>query len=1485
MSFWRHTRLERHLLVALALLLGLGAGVFLYSNRVHKEQAHFSEQKNVLETAFKAGVQMYRLAMQGFYDTSLNTPEVLHIMQEAVHARGAGRDLERGRLYRLLFPTFDSMKRQNLRQLHFHLPDGSSFLRFHLSEHYGDQLFDTRPLVRKASESRRPAQGFEVGKTATGYRYIFPLSREGEYLGSVETLITTKALRDALAELNPNREYSFILSRAMTEEVLFPEQKWLYSPSDLHPDFVEEDANALLPTSPPPLSGKARAINQQLRQDGLLQKAMREGKPFAVSVRSEGQDHDVILLPLKDIHDRTTGYLVSYSPDRVVASFRQEFQTYIFMVVVVLGLLLLLLARLRERTVALEAERGNLRAMNDALAEGVYVTDHAGVITGINPAGCELLGYDEDELLGQVGHDIFHCHEGNTFLLSRHCPFLRAHSRGEPYDAEDCFRSKDGRLLAVEVASRPIFKNGVYAGSVTAFHDISERKRTEKALRESEERGRKLSTVVEQSPVSVIITDPEGVIEYVNPKFEEKTGYSLAEAVGQNPRIVKSGEMPAAIYEDLWKTIREGGEWKGELHNKRKNGELFWEYVTISPIRSAGRITHFVALKEDITEQKSMRAALQDSESLQRTLMEHLPVGLVIIDAGSRVIESINPAAATLFGAPPGDIVGKRCHHFLCPANEDCCPIVDQGQQVDNSDRVMIRADGTTIPVLKTVTRIHIGGQEKLLECIVDIRSRKEAEEAMQQLNRQLEKAIARAEGLAREAEVANQAKSSFLANMSHEIRTPMNAILGMVHLALGTELSVRQRDYLLKVERSAKALLGILNDILDISKVEAGKIVMENIEFDLEEVLDNMAAVVAMRVSENLEFVITVDRRVPRFLMGDSLRLGQVLINLAGNAAKFTHEGEIRISVFLDSPDGGAEVKLRFEVMDTGIGMSPEQVASLFTPFSQADASTSRRYGGSGLGLSISKHLVELMGGELWVTSLPEQGSTFAFTAVFSLSGREQSAGDQARIPAEFRNVRTLVVDDLDSSRLFVQQCLLDLGLDAATAPSATSALEMLAGAEPGPPWLVLVDWKLPDMDGPALWERISESGTLRSGDRAILLCPFSHDNLIRAAAGQGFSAVVTKPVSRSALDSGVREALGVKPETAECSLSPKDEGQALCRGGRILLAEDNELNRQVARGILEQAGLTVIAAVNGVEALRLAREQEFDLVFMDLQMPLMDGFEASRRIKAIPRLARLPIVAMTAHVLPEERQKINDAGLDDHVFKPIDPAEVYRVLTRWLRPQLAPATSVPAGSDADALPVLQDIDVEGGVARFLGDAAGYFEALGQVRLEYAQAMSVLQGFLDRGEQAEARMLVHTLRGMCANIGALKVAESAGRLEACLAEDSPQEPGALFTALRADFEIMLHELGRVKVRKPLRPLGPEMTVPALEVFLEELLPGLRSRMPMKCQAVADQLCSAVPPKDFRDDIARICVLLEQYNFVPALTLAEQVLERINREK
>jgi len=1338
---------ERHAVVILVIVLSIGLGFFLHANRMSKEKAHLSESMTVLDTSYRASIQMYRLAMEGFYASTLNTPEILQIFAAASNATDSSqRDLYRGHLYRKLFATYERMQQQNLRQLHFHLSDGTSFLRFNLSEHHGDQLFEVRPAVRITNTEQRMTQGFEIGKAASGYRFVYPLQYKGKHLGSVEVVITAKAIRDAMAELDPSREFTFVLSRNLTESLLFKEQTWLFSKAVIHPDFLVEDPNALLSTSPPELSRKAQAINEQLRIREDVQQSMSQGLPLSTGIQVGESFYAVNLLPLRDVTGRLAGYLITYAQDEILPSFRDEFYAYLGSSLIGMLLILLLVWRLREGTQALATERETLRAMNDAMAEGVYMQDLEGVILRVNPAACEMLGQSEHELIGSVAHDMFHSHVGNAFMLQRDCPFSTTILKGEAYDAEEQFRKKNGQIFLAEVASRPILKNGQPTGAVTAFHDITERKQTEEALRES--------------------------------------------------------------------------------------------------------------------------------EFVQRTLMESLPMGIIIIDAETRVIEHVNTAAAVLIDLDPTAIIGKRCHKFLCPACEHQCPVDDLGQQVDNSDRVLIKADGSLIPILKTVRRITIHGREKLLECVVDIRARKAAEEALLDANQKLELAITRAERLAEEADAANRSKSDFLANMSHEIRTPMNAIIGMTHLTLRTDLSVQQRDHLIKVEQSAKSLLGILNDILDFSKVEAGKISLEQVEFSLDDVLDNLSNVVAIRAHEKeLEYVVRVERDVPRQLVGDPLRLGQVLVNLVGNAAKFTQEGEIRVCVALERQISELSVRLIFSVQDTGIGMNEEQIQSIFEPFVQAEVSTSRQYGGSGLGLSICKHLVALMGGELAVNSRTGLGSTFTFSALFQV-GAQVEAESGANLPA----MRALVVDDLDSARGVLVDYLRWQGIEAIGVNSADRALTVLAQDTGTMRWFVFVDWNMPGTNALHFLDRIREQRT-RNRVEAVFLYPFGQDFQAREARKQGYQFFLSKPVWRRAVQQLVRELLHGEPSTRD--IPQQEYTDIQFHGGRILLAEDNAINQQVARGILEGAGLTVTVAANGAEAVELATHNDFDLVLMDIRMPEMDGFEATRRIKADSRFEDLPIVAMTAHVLPDEKERILASGMIDHVAKPIDLRELFKVLHRFLDACIVQDIQ-PVTGGRETLPVLDSVDIFSGLRRFMNDQKMYFDTLDQVRVQYAAAMSDLQKLLEAADYQEAFMMVHSLRGMAGNLGANQVVNAATVLEDALRTKSG-EYDAAFDGLNATFSSFLRELDFLQQQIHDNSAATENRKEDLLRYLDALVLALRSRKPKSCRNVMDRIMGLGVPVECNADLERMNKLVDAYEFAPALDMAENLATRIKR--
>ncbi|PID39434.1 MAG: hypothetical protein CR984_06990 [Proteobacteria bacterium] len=1103
--------------------VAIGLGTFLYNNWLLKERSYLARNQEILETAYRASVQMYRLAMDGFYTHSINQSDFIQLFAEGAEASGAKAALAKGRLYRWLFPQYQDMKKHNILHLHLHLADGSSFLRFHKPNRYGDSLMALRQSIRIVNTEYHPVHGFETGRVRSGFRYVYPISREGRHLGSVEVGVSTKGIRDAMAELAPHREYAFVLKRELIEPHVFAEEKWLYSTSDLNPGYISEDANALLPESPPPLSQAAREVNRRLAGNECVQTAMGRGEAITVTTDLQANRYIVSLMPIYDIADQLAAYLITYAPDSVTGTYKKEFIVYLAAAVAALGMIGSLLLGLRKRTVELAREQRDMQVFNDTLAEGVYVMDAKGIILRMNPAACQILGYKDDEMVGQSAHDRFHSHSSNAYMDAQDCPVYRSVSLGQPYDSEEEFVHKSGRTLIVELAIRPIYTQGKLVGSVTAFHDITERKRTEVALKKSEEIARKLSTAVEQSPASVMITGLDGSIEYVNTKFVEKTGYSLDEIVGQNPRILQSGMTPRKTYQELWAALAGGRVWKGELHNRCKDGDLCWEFASISPIRDDhDNITHYISIMEDITERKRMEKDLREKELIQRTLMESLPVGLFIVDAQSRTIERVNPTAARLFGAPPEDIAGKTCHRFMCPAEVASCPLLDLGQEIDSSDRKLLRYDGTTIPVLKTVTRITVQGQPKLLECIIDIRSRIAAEEALQQANEKLKAAIVQAEELAEKADAANRAKSIFLANMSHEIRTPLNAILGYSQLLKDDHtLGREQVDQVRTINRSGDHLLELINGILEMSKIEAGRITINSEPMNLDKLIEDIEAIFQLACRrKNLNMAVEATGVSCRQIAADRGKVRQVLINLLSNAIKFTQKGGVTLRI-VTAPHDEAAWQVTCDVIDTGSGIEPAEQESLFEAFEQTTSGRSASEG-TGLGLAISRAYARAMGGDLQLLeSDVDRGSTFRFTfvATASESFKDSEAACQIEMNAKQEtvpaSVRVLIVDDDSASRRLLAQVLPPAQYDTREVDSGEVALKAFDAFLPD---VILMDILLPGIDGYEASRRLRRHPQ-GEGVKivAVTASGLSIDEIRRRSDESGIDEVVTKPFKTS--------------------------------------------------------------------------------------------------------------------------------------------------------------------------------------------------------------------------------------------------------------------------------------------------------------------------------------------------------------------------------
>ncbi len=819
-----------------------------------------------------------------------------------------------------------------------------------------------------------------------------------------------------------------------------------------------------------------------------------------------------------------------------------------------------------------------------------------------------------------------------------------------------------------------------------------------------------------------------------------------------------------------------------------------WVLVHSTPLRETDGSTTYNGYWLDIS-------ARRETETRLAAVFEHAPNGYLFFDR-RRGITRCNPAALTLFGADnPRRLIGRvvwfpplSAEHQPggAPSSERALELMRRhtgtAERVQSFEWRFRRLDGGEFDADVSVIALEWMGEPQFCAVIEDITARKQAELATRH---------------AREAaEAASQTKSSFLANMSHELRTPMNAIIGMTHLALEDGLLPRQRDYVEKAHVSARNLLQILNDILDVSKIEAGHMELEHIDFALDAVITEMADVLGLKAEEKgLELLFSAGRDLPQRLVGDPTRLRQVLVNLGSNAIKFTDRGEVTVGMELEASDDSGVV-LHGWVRDTGLGITQEQLARMFQPFVQADSSTTRRFGGTGLGLVICRQLVERMGGRLWAESTPGRGSTFHFNARFGHSGAAAKE-PPAALPAR-SGLRALVVDDNAAALEVLSRMVEQLGIAVDRSSSGAQALAMLGAAPAAYGW-VLVDWKMPAPDGVAVARRVFEMA-LPTQPGVILITAFSRDEAVRVSQDLPLAAVLQKPVTPSTLHDALRQARPGEDVAALRRPSHRptqldDAARQRLAGARILLVEDHPLNQELARELLRRAHMEAVIAGDGREALlQLEHNGPFDGVLMDCQMPVMDGYTATRMLRADPRWKTLPVIAMTASALAEDRERALASGMNAHITKPLNVNHMLETMAQWIESRRPPpddghkTTMSGAWSDDGGTA----IDTADGLARCMGKAELYRRLLqGFVEAErgFAELMTTA---LAQGDWNGAMRRAHDLKGLSGTIGARTLHGMTQVLHAALAaQDEPRASEALQRVV-AELDTVLREIGRL---------------------------------------------------------------------------------------
>jgi PAS domain S-box-containing protein len=1020
------------------------------------------------------------------------------------------------------------------------------------------------------------------------------------------------------------------------------------------------------------------------------------------------------------------------------------------------------------------------RSIFESANDVIVLLDHKGNILDVNDKVREIAGYEKEDL---VGHDFRTLAKiiSKRSLAKIAINFTKslAGINVLPYEVE--MYNKNGGIINIEINAVPLRIDGKTAGDVAILRDITQQKRSLQAIKESEE---KFSKAFRASPDAISInTLKDGTFLEVNDNFTRVSGYTREELIGHSSTEI-----------GLWANVKErdrmqrilkeqGRVGNEEFEFRVKSGEIrHWLYS--AEIINIGDEPCLIAMSIDITERKRTEEALRESEEKFSKAFRASPDAISINTLKDGTFLEVNDNFTRVSGYTREEVIGHSSTEIglWAKAKERgrMLKILKEQGRVSNEEFEFRVKSGEIRHWLYSAEIINIGDEPCLIVMSIDITERKNMEDELRthknhleelvqertnelgSLNKQLEKELVKRKRIeeklltaVRNADAANRAKSDFLARMSHEIRTPIHGVTGTLDLLRDTELGKEQRQYVNLAKTSAETLLNVINDILDFSKIEAGKIDLENRDFNLHAVLEEAIASMAVPAhKKGLEILLQVSRDIPAALVGDAGRLRQVLVNLLGNAVKFTERGEIVLRVNVEA-DGEKEAELHFSVRDTGIGIPEEKQELLFHPFEQVDGSMNRKYGGSGLGLSICQQLVNMMSGRIWFTSWLGEGSVFHFTAKFGKQASGERADSLTEIPPDLRGMPLLLIEDNATCRAILRDTLNRWGFQVTEADNSRSALRELEDAKGTSHYfrIILLDKTLPTMNGFAVAEQILRAPALRTDIVMMLTADDISDDFARCQE-LGISHYMVKPIKESELQNIILTALGHAKTAKEAKKQasprqPKTEVPHL----RILVAEDNATSQLIAKKTLEKAGHAVQIAGTGVEAIRMVKEGAFDLVLMDVEMPEMNGLEATRFIRKTEKESgqHIPIIAMTAYAMKEDRQRCLEAGMDAYLSKPVNPDELYRVIGGF-----------SFGKDTnEVMDIKAALELVGGDEDILREVVGVF-----LEQDYPEQLQRLKDGIDQHDAQAVKAAAHSIKGAVRSFGGSALSSTALRLE-----------------------------------------------------------------------------------------------------------------------